>query len=293
MAGCGSAAPGGALTVKNVPPSRASHIVVILMENKESTAVLGSSSAPYVNGLARRYGLATQSFAITHPSLPNYLALTSGSTHGITSDCTSCTVAAPNLVDQLSAAGISWRAYLEDVPSPCWRGGDAGGYAKRHNPFIYYDDVSGRAARCRQLVGFDRLASDLRSGTLPTFAWITPNVCDDTHDCGVAAGDRFLARTVPTLLRALGPSGFLILTWDEGDSNAGCCGGVAAGGHIPTIVAGPGVRPDAQDSQPVDHYGVLRTIEDALGLAPLGAAGDSRNGTLDPLFTRPPRIRAG
>ncbi|MGH2849564.1 MAG: alkaline phosphatase family protein [Solirubrobacteraceae bacterium] len=281
------------MTVKNVPRARASHIVVILMENKETTDVLGNAAAPYENALARRYGLATESFAVTHPSLPNYIALTSGATHGISDDCTSCSVSAPNIVDQLEKAGISWRAYLEDVPSPCWRGGDAGGYAKRHNPFIYYDEVASQSARCHELVGFGQLASDLRDGRLPTFAWITPNVCDDTHDCSTATGDRFLARTVPTLLEALGPQGFLVLTWDEGDSNAGCCNGVAAGGHIATIVAGPGVRRGGRDSQPVDNYGVLRTIEDALGLPRLGGAADSRNGSLDSLFVSPPRIRAG
>jgi phosphatidylinositol-3-phosphatase len=267
---------------------------VIVMENKESTDVLGSRSAPYVNGLARRYGLASESFAVTHPSLPNYLALTSGSTHGITSDCTDCSAGGRNLVDQLEAARISWRAYLEGVPSPCYRGAGAGGYAKKHNPFAYYPDVTGRPARCRELVGFGRLAADLRAGRLPTFAWITPNLCDDTHDCAVATGDRFLARTVPLLLDALGPHGFLVLTWDEGDSDAGCCGGGAAGGHIATIVAGPGVRRGARDARPLDHYGVLATIEDALGLPRLGGAGDPRNGTLDPLFARPPRLlRAG
>ena len=291
---CGAnSTPGNPLSVHGatrLPTSAKSHVVIILMENKEDRDVLGNPAAPYVNALARRYGLAGESFAITHPSLPNYLALTSGSTHGITSDCTSCAVDATNIVDQLTSAGISWKAYLEDVPGPCFTGATAGNYAKRHNPFIYYDDVARNRARCSHLVGFGALSADLRAGSLPTFVWITPNVCDDMHDCGVATGDAFLARTVPLLLRELGPHGFLILTWDEGATNAGCCGAVAAGGHIATIVAGPDVIPGRRDHVAVDHYGVLATIERALGLPLIGAAADPRSGSLAPLFATFPRI---
>jgi hypothetical protein len=291
--GCGAARAGKPLALgarATVPRSTSSHVVVVGMENAEYGEVIGSSQAPYVNGLARRYGLATQSYGITHPSLPNYLALTSGSTHGVSSDCTDCHVAATNIVDQLEAAGISWGAYLEDVPMPCFRGAGAGGYAKKHNPLIYYDDVARSASRCRKLVGFGRLAADLRAGRLPTYTWITPNLCDDGHDCGVGAGDRFLARTVPPLLHELGPRGFMLVTWDEGGSDRGCCG-VAHGGHVATIVAGPEVRHGARQRQPVDHYGVLGTIEQALGLPPLAGAANPRSGRLTPLFSRAPRLR--
>jgi hypothetical protein len=264
--------------------------VIVVMENASYGEVIGSSEAPYANALARRYGLATQSFAIAHPSLPNYLALTSGSTHGVSSDCTDCHVSAANIVDQLEAAGISWSAYLEDVPKPCFHGAGAGGYAKKHNPFIYYDDIAGSASRCGRLVGFGRLTQALRSGRLPTYSWITPNLCDDGHDCGVAAGDRFLARTVPALLRELGPHGFIVVTWDEGGSDQGCCG-AARGGHVATIVAGPDIRRGGRMAQPIDHYGVLATIELSLALPPLAGAAESRAGRLTPLFLRQPRLR--
>jgi hypothetical protein len=290
--GCGAHAgkPLGLGAGSALPRSTSSHVVVVVMENAEYGEVIGSSQAPYVNGLARRYGLATQSYGITHPSLPNYLALTSGSTHGVSSDCTDCHVSAANIVDQLEAAGISWGAYLEDMPKPCFQGAGAGGYAKKHNPFIYYDDVARSASRCRKLVGFGRLASDLRAGRLPTYTWIAPNLCDDGHDCGVAAGDRFLARTVPPLLRELGPDGFMLITWDEGGSDRGCCG-AAHGGHVATIVAGAGVRHGARQRQPIDHYGVLGTIEQALGLPPLAGAAGPASGRLTPLFSRAPRLR--
>jgi hypothetical protein len=292
-AGCGQASPGASLSLGSssaLPSSRSSHVIVIVMENAEYAEVIGSSAAPYVNALAHRYGVMTQSFAIRHPSLPNYLALTSGSTQGIASDCTDCGVSAANIVDQLEAAQITWRAYLEDAPRPCFLGAQAGGYAKKHNPFAYYADIVRAPARCAQLVGFKRLASDLVAGRLPTYAWISPNLCDDGHDCGVRAADTFLARTLPALLRELGPHGFLVLTWDEGTSDRRCCG-VAAGGRVATVVAGPDVRPGARVRTPIDHYGVLGSVEAALGLPPLGGASDPRSGRLGALFTRPPMVR--
>jgi phosphatidylinositol-3-phosphatase len=208
----------------------------------------------------------------------------------VTSDCTDCNVSAPNVVDQLEGARISWKAYLEDQPTACFHGAGAGEYAKKHNPFIYYEDIAGSPRRCSHLVGFAQLSADLRRGRLPTYTWITPNLCDDGHDCGVAGGDRFLKRTVPALLRELGPHGFLVLTWDEGASEQGCCSGVAQGGRIATILAGPDVRRGGREGGPVDHYGVLGTIEEALGLPPLAGAADPSSGRLSALFARPPRI---
>jgi phosphatidylinositol-3-phosphatase len=293
LPGCGAARPGKPLalgTSAKLPASHASHIVTIVLENEEQSAVIGSADAPYFNALARRFGTMTHSFAIRHPSLPNYLALTSGSTQGIESDCTDCADSARNIVDQLEAARISWKAYLEDAPSPCFLGAGHDGYAKKHNPFAYYADVVGSPARCAHLVGFGQLRHDLRAGSLPTYVWITPNLCDDGHDCGVGVSDRFLARTVPALLRELGPHGLLVLTYDEGSTNGGCCGG-AAGGQIATVVAGPDVRRGARVATPIDHYGVLASIERTLGLPLLAGAADPRSGSLAGLFVRAPRVR--
>lgn len=295
-AGCGKASPGkvslGAASA--IAPSHSSRVIVVLLENAEYGEVIGSSSSPYGNALARRYGLMTQSFAIRHPSLPNYLALTSGSTHGIDSDCSECSVSSTNIVDQLEGAGRSWGAYLEDLPAPgsstCFGGAQSSGYAKKHNPFAYYTDIARSPARCRRLQGFTQLASDLRAGRLPEYVWISPNLCDDGHDCGERTADEFLARSVPALLRALGPRGFLVVQWDEGTSDRGCCG-VATGGQIATIVAGPQIRRGARSAAPIDQYGVLGSIEEAFGLAPLGGAADPRSGRLTALFQSPPRLR--
>jgi phosphatidylinositol-3-phosphatase len=281
---CGHATSGssGAFPSAVATPT-SSHVITIVMENKEYGSIIGDADAPYINRLAARYGLATKSYGVRHPSLPDYLALTSGSTHGIDSDCTDCHVNGRNVVDQLEAARITWKAYMEDMPKPCFRGAGSDGYAKKHNPFAYYDAIVRDRARCRRMVGFGQLARDLRADRLPSFSFIVPDLCNDTHDCDVAQGDRFLARTVPPLRRQLGPHGFLVLTYDEGDSDAGCCG-VARGGRIATVVLGPDVRPGTRDARPVDHYGVLATIERAFGLGRLGAAADPRNGTLAGLF---------
>lgn len=265
-------------------PARAVHgrVAVIVMENHEYGDVIGSSAAPFINGLARRYALARGMHAVTHPSLPNYLALTGGSTFGINSDCTDCSVGATSIVDQLQHSHVSWKAYMENLPHPCFTGAGAGEYAKRHDPFVYYTRVVTRRAWCRRVVPLSQLGSDERARTLPRFIWITPNLCHDMHDCSVGTGDRFLSSLVPRLLGALGPHGVLFLTWDEGTSNSGCCGG-AAGGHVATIVAGPGAKRGARLNRATDHYSVLATVERLLGLPRLRGAASGATASLAPL----------
>src|SRR5947209_3747164 len=171
LAGCGSASPGKPLPLParpgDLPASARSHVIVVVMENEEATDVIGSSAAPFINRLARRYALATRYYAVSHPSLPNYLALTGGSTFGVTSDCTDCSVSAPNLVDQLQASHVTWKAYMEGLPRSCDTTAGAGGYAKKHDPFMYYRDVVSDAGRCRRVVPYSQLGVDLRTGRLP------------------------------------------------------------------------------------------------------------------------------
>ncbi len=241
------------------------------MENKERGEVIGNAAAPYLNRLARRYAEATAMYGVTHPSLPNYLALTGGSTFGIRSDCTGCSVGATSLVDQLEGAAISWRAYMDGAPGACFRGAAHGRYAKRHNPFAYYRRITSVRERCARVVPGARLDEDLSRSRPPRFIWVTPDMCESTHDCGVAAGDRYLRRLVPRLLGAVGPHGFVIVTYDEGSTNA------HGGGRIPTVVAGPDVRRGAHVAPSRNLYSVLATIEDALGLRRLRRAGRARS----------------
>jgi hypothetical protein len=260
-------------------------VAVILMENEEYGDIIGSRSTPFINGLAHRYALATGMYAITHPSLPNYLALTGGATFGITSDCTDCTVHATSIIDQLEAKGISWKAYMEQLPHPCFTDAGAGDYAKRHDPFAYYTRIVGVPARCARIVPLSQLADDEHAGLLPRFIWISPDLCHDMHDCSPAVGDTFLRALVPPLLNALGPRGLLILTWDEGSSDNGCCK-LASGGHIATVLTGGLARAHGRLATPTDHYSTLQLIEDLFGLPRLRGAACPCTPTLEPLLRR-------
>lgn len=260
------------------------------MENEEFADIVGSRDAPYINHLARRFALATEMYAVGHPSLPNYLALTGGSTHGIDSDCTDCSVPGKGVVGQLTRAHLSWKAYMEDLPHRCYTGSGSANYAQKHDPFIYYTGIRNDPNLCGRIVPLTELAGDERRGSLPQFVWITPNLCHDMHDCALGAGDRFLASLVPPLLRALGPRGLLILTWDEGSSDDGCCR-VARGGHVVTVLAGAQAGRGAHLRVAVDHYSVLQTIDDLLGLPRLGAAGCTCTPSLQALLAGAPAPR--
>jgi len=271
-------------------PPVLSHIVVIIMENRECGQVIGSPDAPYLTALAHRNALPRAFYGTTHPSLPNYLALTSGLTFGFTDSCSACSVRARNLVDELDAAGISWKAYMQGMPTPCFQGQKAGLYRRRHNPFMFYDDIAHNNARCKNVVPLTQLGVDEAHHALPRFAWITPNLCNDMHNCATKAGDTFSSQVVPPLLKAVGPRGLVIITWDEGNTNRGCCS-KAAGGNIPTILAGSVVRPGLRSALPYDGYSILRTIEDSWGLPRLGWAACRCTPPLTALFqpqlTRP------
>ncbi len=253
-----------------------SHIVVIVMENHEYDSVMSTGSdAPYLRSLATDGVTLTHLFAVTHPSLPNYLALTSGSTQGITSDCSSCFVDAPNVTDQLDRASIGWKAYMESIPSACYTGVGSGSYYMKHDPFMYYRDIRDDQTRCQQVVPLRQLKQDLTADTLPRFAWISPNICHDMHDCPVAIGDRFLQTWVPRILPALGTDGIVIVVFDEGWTSLGCCDHQANGGHIAGVIAGPGAGHGVVLSGRVDQYSILGLIERAWGLHLLGRVADA------------------
>ena len=269
-----------------------SHVFVIVMENKEHGEVIGSPDAPYTTSLARRYASLARAYGEVHPSLPNYFALTAGTTFGVTTNCTTCQQKGRTIVDQLEAAGVSWKAYMEGMPRACFKGATSGRYAKKHNPFMYYPSVADNPSRCRKVVPATELSRDLKAGRLPTYSFLTPDLCNDSHDCGVDVGDRYLSRKVPPILRALGPRGYLVLTYDEGNSNAGCCRGLARGGRIPTVIAGAGVKRGAVPATPVTHYSMLRLIEDSLRLPRLRHASDRAVKSLDMVFVSGvPRLR--
>ena len=267
----------------------APHVMLIVEENRSAPSVIGASDAPYINSLATTYGVATAAYGQAHPSLPNYLELISGSTQGVRDDGTGYSFAGPTLVDQMTQHGISWRAYMESMPATCFSGASAGTYAKKHDPFMYFTSITANAAQCRNVVPFTSLAADLASPQAPDFAWVTPNLCNDGHDCSTATADGWLASNLTAVLSSswFAEDGIVILTWDEGADSSGCCGS-ADGGRIVTIVIASAAHAHATLSQPVDHAGTLRTIEDVYGLPPLGDAACTCSGTLAALVPPSP-----
>lgn len=258
------------------------HVVLVVEENHEFGQVIGSRQAPFLNRLAARGTLLTRYDAIGHPSLPNYVALVAGSPLGIHRDCGACHRPGRTLVDQLQGAGISWRAYYQGLPAPCSAAGRAGAYTEALNPFLHLDSVRANPQRCRQVVPLTQLDPDLEAGRLPRFAMVTPDVAHDMHSGSVRQADSFLHRLDRQLLTASARRGggvLLIVTFDEGRSGKGL-GGRHGGGHVATVVAGPGVAPGRRDPTPYDHYSLLRSLEQRFGLPPLRHAADPGTRTI-------------
>ena len=241
------------------PPPRWNHVVWIVFENKAYTQVMGSIDAPYLNALATTCAWASNFFAEAHPSLPNYLAMTSGDTHGVTDDAgpASHPIAAPSIFSQLGTGG--WRALQESMPANC-AAGSAGDYAARHNPALYYPDV---AADC---ASYDVPLADPPDVSAP-FTFITPNLCNAMHSCSVGIGDAWLSTWLPKILDSAqyrAGATAIFITWDEDD------GSLLE--PIPTLVIAPSVPAGFSDATRYDHYSLLRTTEEMLGLPPLGMA---------------------
>jgi hypothetical protein len=251
------------------------HIFMIVLENKGYIKMLEGDQAPYFQSLAQQYGLAQSYYGIQHPSLPNYLALIGGDTFGINKNCIDCVIDAPTIVDQLEAAGLSWRAYMESMPTPCFIGNKGSLYQQKHNPFIYFTTIRNNPARCNRIVPFTEFGADLQANTLPNYVWITPNMCNDMHDCAIKVGDAWLQAWVPQIIAspAWHDQGVLFITFDEGDlsDDSGCCQ-YGQGGHLATLVISPLGKPAYRSQELYSHYSLLRTIEDSWGLPPLGKA---------------------
>ncbi len=241
------------------------HVVVVVFENHEASSIVGNPDAPTFNALGAAGARITHYDGVTHPSLPNYLALVSGSTHGITDDCTDCVVHARNLADSLEAAGKTWRTYAEDLPSAGYTGAFSGRYAKKHDPFLYFRDIARSRRRRDQVVPFSRFGHDVAAGKLPDFSLVVPNLCSDMHDCSVATGDAWLKANIEPLVSSPALAGGVVfVVFDEGTTGDG------GGGHIDALALGPTVKPGSVFARATNHYGLLRTIEDAWHLPRLG-----------------------
>ena len=254
----GSAAPSATTGAQPAAVPQPAHTVVIVMENHPYAQIIGNPTAPFINDLARRGALFTRSYAITHPSQPNYLALFSGSTQGTTDDGCPNRFTAPNLAADLIEAGKSFTGYAEDLPGPGSPVCSAGDYARKHVPWTNFSNVPGSASL--PFTSFPATAF----AQLPTVSFVIPNLCHDMHDCSVAAGDTWLRAHIGGYADwAMTHDSLLILTWDEDDSSQG--------NHIATIFAGQRVRPGSY-AEPISHYSVLATIEAAYALPRDGQA---------------------
>lgn len=258
-------------------PPGYTHVIWVWMENRSYGSIIGSSQAPYLNSLAAKCGLATNYHNITHPSLPNYLAATSGLGYAAVQkfkpDCSpsaGCSTPAASIFGQ----GETWRAYEESMPSNC-DPADSGEYAVRHNPPAYYTALKGCSAFD---VPYQRLAVDLSGNKLPAFSFITPNVIDDMHDAAIADGDRWLAANLLTILNSpeyQDGSTAVFITWDEGEGGtAQNCAANATdvGCRVATLVISPSTKPGTKSGTLFNHYCLLGTAEQLLGLPKLGQA---------------------
>jgi len=258
------------------------HVFVIMMENHAYDEIIGNAQAPYINSLAGRFGLANDSFAVSHPSLPNYLAATGASTFGITTDCLTCFVSAPNIaVDRVEPSGRTWKAYMEDYPGGCFLG-NSGEYAQKHDPFLYYDDIRTNPAECAKVVPYSSFAGDLASTAMTaSYSWITPNLIDDMHDGTIAQSDTWLQQNVPVILGSPAwttQNSLLVITWDEDDGSEA--------NQVPTLVIQKSPTAGFRSSTRYSHYSLLSTIEQAWGLAAL-TTNDRAATPLSDFFTAP------
>ena len=267
------------LTVVSPPPTRLfGHIAVVVEENTNYSSVT-SSSMPYFSGLMMQYGLATQYYANTHPSIGNYFMLTTGQvlTNNDSQTPSSFPVSADNVVRELVAASKSWKAYAESLPSVGYLGGDTtsggGQYYVRHVPIAYLTDVQNSSAQQQNLVPFTQLAQDLSTGNLPNYSFITPNGCDDAHDCGLSTADNWLKNNIDPLIKnsVFQKDGLLIVVFDE-SSNDNTDGG---GRVVCTLISPAFSKLGYQSTTIYQHQSLLRLTLEGLGVTMLPGASSS------------------
>ena len=276
------------------------HVFIIMMENTSYSSLIGNPNAPWINSAAATYGLATSYFGASHPSQPNYIAATSGSLNGVTND-NDVTIDVPNIVDQLEAHGRSWKAYMQSYSLCSTPLAHACGnqlYERKHNPFISYKDVQTNPTRVANIVDFSQFSSDLASGSVPDYSWISPDQCHDMHGRGstpddpcdfsnvqklIATGDQFLQQTVGEIMasRAWTGNSVIFITWDETDfpfnDTRGCCDANPGGGNVVMLTISHSDHSARTSSVPYNHYSMLATIEDGWGLGCLAFTCDTAN----------------
>src|SRR6266852_4930191 len=285
------------------------HVFVIMMENTGFDTLMGNPNAPFINAAASNYGLATNYFGVTHPSQPNYIAATSGSTNGVADD-SDTTIDVANIVDQFETHGKTWKAYMQSFSlcvTPLDHSCGNQLYERKHNPFISYLDVQSNPARVANIVDFSQFATDLASGKVADYTWISPDQCHDMHGrastpddpCDfsqvpalIGAGDSFLMNTVSAIMSSSAWTGnsVIFVAWDESDftnsptnfgfgDTSGCCDSIRGngGGHVVTLVISHSDHASRTSGVSYNHYSLLRTIQDGWRLGCLGSTCDTAN----------------
>ena len=278
------------------------HVFVIMMENTGYSNLIGNSNAPWINSAAAEFGLATNYTGVSHPSQPNYVAATSGALNGVFND-NDITIDVPNIVDQVEASGRTWKAYMQSMSLCATKLDHACGnqlYERKHNPFVSYLDVQSSTSRMANIVDFGQLDSDLASGDVANYVWISPDQCNDMHGraapatdpCNfgdisglIATGDAFLFSTVSKIMASPAWNGnsVIFVTWDESDfpfaDVSGCCDAVPGGGHVVTLVISHSDHAARTSSIAYNHYSMLATIEQGWHIGCLAFTCDSANVT--------------
>ncbi|HKM86878.1 MAG TPA: alkaline phosphatase family protein [Terriglobales bacterium] len=239
------------------------HVFIVLEENHSYSSVIGKSTMPYLNSLADTYGLATQYYANTHPSNGNYFMLTTGEISPAMNP--DGAVTADNVVRHLLVAGKTWIAYEENLPYAGYVKPDVGLYTRHHCPLSYLSDVIDSKSQILNLVPFTQFATDLASGNLPDYSFITPNLCDDAHNCSLATADAWLQKNIGPLIQSstFQDGGLLIITFDESfDSDK-----THGGGHVAWVAVSPQFSKKTYKSTTLyQHQNTLRLMMEGLGL---------------------------
>jgi acid phosphatase len=256
------------------------HVWIIIFENQPYPF---TSSAPYLTSLAENYSLAGNYSAIMHPSLPNYLAIIGGSTFGVTDDNIPPSNVQPastkTLVSLIQAKGLTWKAYMESMPSPC-DNADAYPYAVKHDPFVYFKSITANTSyAASHVVDFTQLQNDISSNTLPSFVWITPNMLNDMHDTTLTYGDNWLKGFLTPILsnQTIMKGTVIFVTFDEGNAASNYVYLAAIGN--PSLV-----KSGFTSHNPYNHYSLLATVESIFGLGNLGR-NDATASPMSDLFT--------
>jgi phospholipase C len=248
------------------------HVFVVVEENNNYSSVIGNSSMPYLNSLANTYGLATQYYANTHPSIGNYFMLTTGKI--ITNnDSFTGTVTADNVVRHLLTAGKTWKSYEETLPYAGYIQPDTGNYARRHCPLSYFSDVVNSSSEKLNLVPFTQFSSDLASGHLPSYSFITPNLCNDAHNCSLGTADAWLKKNIAPLISSsvFKDGGLLIIVFDESAND-----NTHGGGRVAWVAVSPEFsKLKYKSTKLYQHQNTLRLTLQGLGLSSFPGAAAS------------------